>query len=137
MSALSAVPPRRRSKEIKARLGDAVEYLRIHRVYKKSASDEPLFKHMTQFFLTGGYRFHLIDVLQGLADTDRRLTRKPWVAEAVAAVDAHAINGRIPLAKNYKNELIEPLPLEPTGKPSRFLTYQWHRVKKQFGITPT
>ena len=134
MRALAAVPPRRRSKEVKVQLQNAIAYLAIHRGYMRSTEDEPLFKHMTQFFLTGGYRFHLIDVLEGLADADRKLARKPWVRDAVAAVDRQAVNGRIPLVKNYKNELIEPLPLEPVGKPSRFLTYQWLRVKEKFGL---
>ena len=134
MRALSAVPPRRRSKEMKERLQSGIEYFRIHRAYKKSVSDTPLFRHMTQFFLTGGYRFHLIDVLEAIADADAKLVREGWVREAVDAVDALTAEGRIVLSKNYSNELIEPLPLEPTGKPSRFLTYQWRRVKRKFGV---
>ena len=74
-----------------------------------SSAANPPVRHMTQFFLTGGYRFHLIDVLEGLADADPRLIRETWVREAVDAVDALAVKGRIPLAKNYSNELIDPL----------------------------
>jgi len=132
--ALSAVPPRNRTAAMKKQLEGAVEYLRIHRVFKKSSSDTPLFKHMTRFFLTGGYRFHLIDVLEAVADIRPRLAREDWVREAIDAVEAETENGRVVLAKNYSNELIEPLPLEPPGKPSRFLTYQWLRVKRRFGL---
>jgi hypothetical protein len=135
MRALSAVPPRKRSREVRERLRAGIQYLRIHRIYKKSASDAPLFRHMTQFFLTGGYRFHLIDVLEAVADTDARLVREEWVQEAVDAVEALTEKNRVVLAKNYSNELIEPLPLEATGKPSRFLTYQWLRVKRKFGLS--
>lgn len=134
MRALTAIPRRRRSREVRERLQAALEYLRIHRVYKKSNSETPLFRYMTQFFFTGGYRFHLIDVLEGLADADAKLIREPWVKESVDVVDALAVQGRIPLVKNFSNELIDPLPLEPTGKSSRFLTYQWLRVKRRFGL---
>jgi hypothetical protein len=134
LRAMAAVPPRSRSKDLRSRLKEALQYLEIHRVWKKSSDDKPLFRHMTRFFLHGGYRFHLIDVLEGMADADPKMIRKPWVQEAVDTVDALTVDGKVPLVMNYPNEIIDPLPLEAVGKPSRFLTYQWLQVKKRFGI---
>lgn len=131
--ALAAIPPKRRSPAVNSRLKAAIAYLAIHRGFKKSAVDKPLFRHMTQFFLFGGYRFHLIDVLEGLADADPRLIRQRWVADAVEVVGGLAVTGRIPLVKNYPTRLIDPVPFEAVGRASRFLTYQWMRVKQKFG----
>ena len=89
---------------------------------------------MMQYFLHGGYRFHLVDILEGLADYDPMLIKKEWVQEAVEALAATSKDGKINLVRNYPNYLIEPCPLEEVGKASRFLTYQWLRVKKKFGI---
>lgn len=135
-AALAAIPPRRRSSTVEARLKAAVRYLTIHRVYKESGQDKPLFRHMTQFFLSGGYRSHLIDVLEGIAGADPTLIKQQWVREAVDTVDAIAAqnDGRIPLVKNYNTKLVDPLPFEPVGKPSRFLTYRWLRVRQRFGL---
>ena len=134
LRAIASIPAAGRPDVDRRRLDEAVAYLRIHRVYKKSAVDKPLFRHLTQFFLHGGYRFHLIDVLEGLAWTDPALGRQEWVAEAIEAVDALAPDGRIRLVKNYPTHLIDPIPLEPVGEPSRFLTYQWLRTKRRFGL---
>ena len=134
LRAIASIPAAGRTDVDRRRLDEAVAYLRIHRVYKKSAVDKPLFRHLTQFFLHGGYRFHLIDVLEGLAWTDPALGRQEWVAEAIEAVDALAPDGRIRLVKNYPTHLIDPIPLEPVGEPSRFLTYQWLRTKRRFGL---
>ncbi len=133
MRTLAAIPPQSRSREVKSRLRDAAEYLRIHRVFKRSSVDKPLFRHMTQFFLNGGYRFHLIDVLEGLADMEPRLILEEWVSEAVDVVDSLAVDGKITLVKNYRTFLIDPLEWETVGEPARFLTYQWLMVKKKFG----
>jgi hypothetical protein len=93
-----------------------------------------MFRHLLQFFLHGGYRFHLIDILEGLADYDPGLIRKDWVMEAMETVEATTSNGRITLVRNYPNPLIEPCPLEKVGQSSRFLTYQWLSVKRKFGL---
>ncbi len=132
--ALAAVPAEHRSRTIDQRLKAALRYLKIHRVYKKSQKDVPLFRHMTQFFLAGDYRSHLIDVLEGIAEADPKLIEEGWVKEAVEAVDGLRVDGKIELVKNYAKQLMEPLPFEPTGQPSRFLTYQWVRVKQKFDI---
>ena len=133
LRALAALPPQHRSSEVKSRLSEALRYLEIHRVYKKT-SGKQLFRHLTQFFLFGGYRLHLIDVLEGIADANPDLVREDWVLEAVQAVDQLAEDGKIPLVKNYNTKLVDPLPFEPRGAPSRFLTYQWLLVKKKFGL---
>lgn len=134
MRALASVPPGERSAAVADRLNCAIEYLRIHRVYKKSSGDRPLFRHLKQFFLLGGYRTHLIDVLEGVAMTDPGLVRESWVQEAVRDVDSLAVGGRIPLMKNYRSRIVDPLPLEIVGEPSRFLTCQWLAVKRRFGL---
>ncbi len=135
LRALAAVPPARRSSGQKERLKEAIEYLRIHRVYKRSADDRPLFRHLTQFFIIGDYRSNLLDVLEGLADADATLIREGWVAEAVRAVNDLTTDGALTLVKNYGRKLIDPVPLETVGEPSRFLTHQWLRVLQQFGVT--
>lgn len=132
--ALAALPTERRSPEVRTRLGQAIQYLRVHRGYKKSKEDKPLFRHMTQFFIFGSHRSNLIDVLEGIADAEPQLIQEVWVREAVEVVDPLADSGKIVLVKNYPTKLIAPFPFEPTGQPSRFLTYQWLRVKQKFGL---
>lgn len=130
--AFASIPPDRRSAEVRQRLAAAVEYLRIHRGYKKSSSDRPLFRHMTQFFLVGDYRSDLLDILQGIANTDPTLVRESWVPAALDDIDDLSSEGRIILAKNYGRKLIDPIPFEAVGAPSRFLTYQWLHIRKIF-----
>ena len=42
---------------------------------------------MKQFFLWGGHRAHIIDVLEGIADADPTLGGMEWVREAIEVVD--------------------------------------------------
>lgn len=130
--ALAAVPPERRSDEARLRLSEAIEYLRIHDLYKKSTTSQPLFRHMTQFFLAGDYRSDLLDMLQGVADADPALIGQSWVRDAVEDVGALTDEGRVPLVKNYAKKLADPIPFEPIGEPSRFLTYQWLHIRRTF-----
>ncbi|MCZ7583700.1 MAG: terpene cyclase/mutase family protein [Deltaproteobacteria bacterium] len=134
LRAMAAVPTNRRSPELSNRMAAAIAYLRIHRVYKTSRGTRPLFRHMTQFFILGDYRSDLVDVLEALAEADPRLIREDWVREAVDAVEKLTDGGRVPLVKNYGKKLIDPLPVERVGEPSRFLTFQWLVVKRQFGL---
>jgi hypothetical protein len=131
---LAAVPPEHRTGAVQARIDAAMDYLRIHRVYKRSSVDRPLFRHLTQFFLLGDYRLHLIDVLEALAEADPGLANQAWVAEAIDAVDALAAGGRIPLVKNYGQKLVDPDLFETVGQPSRLLTLQWLRTRQRFGL---
>ena len=135
--ALAAIPPERRTPEIRQRLEDALEYLRIHRLYKNSRTGRPLFRHMTQPFLAGDYRSSLLDMLQGIADTDPALTRQDWVRAAADDMHQLAPGGRVVLARNYGKKLIDPVPFEPVGEPSRFLTYQWTLIQRAFGAGTT
>jgi hypothetical protein len=130
--ALASIPPDCRSAEVLQRTAEAIEYLRIHRVYKKSSFDQPLFRHMTQFFLVGDYRSDLLDVLQGIADAKPTLVHQDWVRSALNDMDNLTTEGRVPLAKNYGKKLINPIPFEAIGAPSRFLTYQWLRILRIF-----
>jgi hypothetical protein len=132
----AAIPPTRRSADVHQRLFDAVEYLRIHRLYKKTAADRPLFRHMTQFFLVGDYRSDLLGMLEGVADTDPGLIHQDWVQTAVADMDDLTSDGRVILVKNYGKKLIDPIPFEPIGAPSRFLTYQWLGIHSTFNSAP-
>ena len=134
LGALAAVPASSRTREQAERIRAALRYLEIHRGYRKSTGDKPLFRHLTEFFLFGNYRSHLIDVLEAIADADPDLVRTAWVRDAVSAVDQVSVDGRVVLAKNYPTRLIDPLPFEPVGKPSRLLTYQWLRVRQKFGL---
>lgn len=43
-----------------------------------------------------------------------------------------AADGRVTLVKNYGRNLVDPIPFEPLGQPSRFLTYQWTLVQQTF-----
>jgi hypothetical protein len=130
--AFAAIPPTQRSAEVHQRLVEAVEYLRIHRLYKKSAADRPLFRHMTQFFLVGDYRSDLLDMLEGVADADPGLIHRDWIQTAVADMDNLTSDGRVTLAKNYGKKLMDPIPFESIGAPSRFLTYQWLGIHSTF-----
>ncbi len=88
---------------------------------------------MTQTFLIGDYRSDLLDMLQGIADADPALIRQDWVRAAVGDMRQLASDGRVILAKNYGKKLIDPIPFEPPGEPSRFLTYQWTLIQRTFG----
>ena len=129
---LSAVPPGERSDEITTALEAAIEYLRIHRVYKKSALDKPMFRYSTNLYLFGAYRSNLLDVLEGLAEARPELGSEDWVSEAVNTVRGLSEDGKLVAAESYRTELVDPLPLEEPGKPSRFLTYQWLKVRGKF-----
>jgi|GEM_PF-5971372 len=131
--AFAAVPLDRRSTDVRRRLEEAIEYLRIHRLYKKSESDRPLFRHMTQSFLVGDYRSDLLDMLGGVADADPGLISRGWVRDALEEMDSLTTEGRVTLVKNYGRALIDPIPFEAIGAPSRFLSYQWLRIRRAFG----
>ena len=128
--AFASVPAAERSPTVRRRLTDAIGYLRIHRLFRKSTSNQPLFRHMTRTFLVGDYRSGLLDMLQGVADADPSLVQESWVDESVAAMEALTAGGRVPLAMNYGRALVDTVPLEPIGQPSRLLTYQWLRVRR-------
>lgn len=128
--AFAALPESMRSPLVVRRLDEAIEYLRARRLYKRAESDTPLFRHMTQFFLVGDYRYNLIDMLAGIADADPALIDEDWVSDAVETVNQLTDDGKVTLVKNYGRQLIDPIPLEPVGQPSRFLTYQWLQVSR-------
>ena len=129
--ALAAVPPEQRSPGVSQRLDEALEYLRIRRLYRKSSSDQPLFRHMTQFSLIADYRSDLLDMLSGVAACDPSLGGETWVREAVEDMDDQTRDGKVTLVKNYGKKLMDPIPLEPVGEPSRFLTLEWLRVRRK------
>jgi hypothetical protein len=134
LKAFAAVPAPHRTDRIQDRINAALCYLEIHRVYKKSASEQQLFKHLTQFFLAGGYRNHLIDILEAISEIDPGLVEREWVRQAIDKVESFVTDGKVTLAKNYAKRLIDPLPFEPIGEPSRFLTLQWLRTRRRFGL---
>ncbi len=130
--ALAAIAPERRSVEVRLRLDEAIEYLRIHRLYKKSNAERPLFRHMTQFFIVGDYRSDLLDMLQGVADADPTLIHQPWIRAAVEDMEDLTNDGRVTLVKNYGKKLVDPIPFEPITAPSRFLTCEWLHIRRTF-----
>ncbi len=130
--ALAAIPAERRTPEIRQRLDEAIDYLGIHRLYRNSKTGRPLFRHMTQPFLIGDYRSDLLDMLQGIADADPALIQRDWVQAAAGDMRQLAPGGRVILVKNYGRRLIDPIPFEPPGEPSRFLTYQWTLLQRTF-----
>ena len=132
--AFAAIPAENRSADVRLRLEQAIDYLRPRRLYKKSTADKPLFRHMKQFFLVGDYRFDLLDMLAGIADADPSLSAETWVAEAVGDMRAATVDGRVILIKNYGRKLLDPIPLEPLGEPSRFLTYEWLQTQSLLGL---
>ena len=134
LGALTAVPEPDRTSGQRARIGEAIAYLRPHRVYKRTTGDAPIFRTSTQFSLFHPYRPHLLDVLEWLADAAPSLVGEPWVREAISDVEALTIGGRIPLVANGTTHLVDPLPLEPIGEPSRLLTLQWMRLRLRFGL---
>lgn len=133
LRAFAALPVEQRNSQTQERIEAALRYLEIHRVYKRSSSDKALFRHLTQFFLAGDYRLHLIDVLEAIAEVDPKLIEQAWVRQAVDLVESLATDGKVPLLKNYARRLIDPLPFEPIGEHSRFLTLQWLRTRQLFG----
>ncbi len=134
LRAFAAIPKQHRSKTIQKRIQSALRYLEIHRLYKQSSSDKQLFKHLTQFFLWGDYRHHLIDILETIAHIDPSLIKLDWIRHAVDVVDAHTIDGRVPLVKNYASRLVDPDTFESRGMPSRFLSLQWLQIKRCFNL---
>lgn len=130
--AFAAVPPVARSSEVRRRIEESLVYLKAHRLYKKSMGERPLFRHMTKPFLVGDYRSDLLDVLQGVADADPHLIDEEWVQAAVDDMHALTDSGRVTLVHNYGRALIDPIPLEPTGQASRFLSLQWLLLRRAF-----
>lgn len=131
LRALAVLPPAGRTPEVDAQITAALEYLRIHRVFKKSATDKPLFRHSTKLYLFGGYRSNLLDVLEGIVEARPELVSEEWVQEALDTVESLAVDGRLVASPSYATELVDPLPLETADKPSRFLTYQWEKIKRK------
>jgi hypothetical protein len=131
LRALAILPPDERTPEVCSQIDAAMEYLRIHRVYRKSASDKPLFRHSTKLYLAGGYRLNLLDMLEGIAEARPELGSEAWVEGALTAVESQAVDGMIISSPSYPTELIDPLPLEDADKPSRFLTFQWENIKRK------
>jgi hypothetical protein len=128
LGALSAIPASERTPGQRERLGEAIEYLRAHRAYKRTTSEDPIFRTSTQFSLFHSHRPHLIDVLEWIIDADPAVGREPWVKAAIADVEALSVGGRIPLVTNGTTHLVDPLPFEAIGEPSKFLTLQWLRL---------
>ena len=95
-----------------------------------------MFRHLTQFFLVGDYRSDLLDMLQGLADADPSLIGEKWVRSAYDDMADLAPGGQVTLVKNYGKRLIDPIPFEPIGAPSRFLTHQWLTIRRTFDGAP-
>ena len=89
---------------------------------------------MTEPFLVGDYRFGLLDMLTGIAEADPGLGAEDWVAEAARDMDGLTVDGKVVLAKNYGRKLIDPIPLEKVGEPSRLLTYQWLLTRRLLGL---
>ncbi|NTV39527.1 MAG: hypothetical protein HGA51_06165 [Demequinaceae bacterium] len=135
LGALAAVPADARSAEQQARILEAVDYLRAHRVYRKTHDGKPIFRTSLQFSLFHAYRSHVLDVLEWLADADPALAGEQWVREAIADVEALCEDGRVTLVANAATHLVDPLPLEQVGEPSRLLTVQWLRLRRKFGLT--
>jgi len=132
--AFAAIPAEKRSADVEMCIEQAIGYLRPRRLYKKTGKDQPLFRHMKQSFLVGDYRFGLLDMLTGIAEADPTLAEEHWVAEAVGDMESLTIDGRVVLDKNYGRKLVDPIPLEQVGEPSRFLTYQWLLTQALLGV---
>ena len=132
LRALSSIPERKRSVAVNTQLEAALNYLRIHRVYKKSSEDKPLFRHFSRYFLYGKYRLNLIDVLEGISEADPGAGAEDWVRDVIETVDRSTVGGKVISAASYPTDIIDPLPFEKAGKPSRFLTYQWLITKRKF-----
>lgn len=84
------------------------------------------------------------DVLGWLASADHPASRylaalhlSTSPPAAVDDVDALCLDGKVTLVKKTAKQLMDPVPLEPIGEPSRLLTLQWLRVKRAFGLERT
>ena len=131
-AALAAIPPQQRTDVVERRIQEALSYLRRHHLYKRSSGERPLFRHLTQFFLIGDYRLDLLDMLGAIAAADPRLIGEDWIRAAFDDMEALCEGERVTLVKNYGRKLIDPIPLEPLGSASRFLTYRWLNTKRIF-----
>ena len=69
-------------------------------------------------------------MLSAVADADPALGQTYRVQSAVADMGQLAVDGRVVLTKNYGRTLIDPIPFEAIGEPSRLLTYQWLHVQR-------
>ena len=84
--------------------------------------------------MIGDYRSDLLDMLQGVADADPDLIGEDWVRDAVEDMNELTCDGQVTLVKNYGRKLVDPIPFEPVGLPSRLLTYEWLHIRKAFGL---
>jgi len=68
LGAPSAIPSKVRTDAQRVALNAAIDYLRPHRVSKRSFEDKLLFASSARFVLFSGYRSHLVDVLERPAE---------------------------------------------------------------------
>lgn len=108
--------------------------MRAHRLYRRTGDGKPIFRTSLQFSLFHGYRSHVLDVLEWLADADPALVAESWVRDAISDVEELCDEGRIRLAANAATHLVDPLALERVGEPSPLLTIQWLRLRRAFGL---
>lgn len=128
LSLLASIPSAFRTPEIRSRIKEALRYLEIHRVFRKTKSGEPMFRHMTNFFIFGQWRMNLLDIVETILDAEPETAAAPWLHEALEEIDRHCVEGRIIHKTEYRTFLVDPPEFESTGVPSYFLTYQWLRL---------
>ncbi len=131
LALLSSIPLDFRTSEIKSRIKDALRYLEIHKVFRKTTTGEPMFRHLTNFFIFGQWRMNLLDIVEIILDAEPEIAGDQWIQDAIYEIDRHTVEGRILHKTDYRTFLDDPIELEPMGVPSFFLTLQWMKIQKK------
>ncbi len=132
MKALSAIPEAERSEGVRTCLANAVEFMMIHHIFKRShALDKVSRPGWRRFGFPLMYQTDILEILNLLLDLGYRDAR---MAEAVALVASkRGPDGRWQLANSYGDRMT--MPIGTLGQPSKWITLKaltalgrWHEA---------
>jgi hypothetical protein len=119
LKALAAIPPKKRGKNVKAKIGELSEYVLVHHVHKKSHDLSKLSKPgWLRFGFPLMYQTDALEILCLLADLG---IHDPRMAEAIEAVAARrGSDGRWKLENSFNGKTL--VDIEKKGADSKWIT---------------
>jgi hypothetical protein len=119
LKALAAIPPKRRSKAAKAKIGELVEFILVHRVHKKSHDLSKVSKPgWLKFGFPLMYQTDALEILCVLAELGIRDERASDAADAALA--ARGADGRWKLANSFNGKTL--VDIDKKGEASKWIT---------------
>lgn len=129
LKALAAIPEEQRSAETKATVGEAAEFLLVHRIYKKSHDwtkvSKPGWLKLGFPLMYQTDILEVLDILTGLGIKDSRMD------DAVEVLlSKQDENGRWNLESSFNDRFL--VPIEKKGAPGKWITLRAARVLKRY-----